>query len=398
MSATGPTMHMWIHAVAHGGDGLGRLEDGQVCFVPFALPGDRVKVRVHKRSATATWARLLEVVTPSPHRTEFIGDNPAMAEAYVWGCFGYPEQGEWKHRIVAESLRRIGKIETEVEWVEDPGQRLGYRTRAEFHGDGTRLGLYAAQSNRIVPMTRCPLCSEAVNGAFRTLAELRVRGSVIITAHPDTGEVMVWANPAELHRVCEAFPCANALGDGRARAVFEVDGVPIVNGTFCQSSLTLNRILLRVVQEMVGNSASLLDLYCGNGNLSLWLARRGGRVEGYDHAPEAVHAANALGLGCYRRGGEAVMAEVAARGGFETVILDPPRSGAAVLMPVLEKSDAERIVYVSCDPATLARDLKMLAAGGWRPERVAALDLFPHTPHVETVCLLRRNGTVETET
>ncbi len=398
MSTTGPTMHLWIHAVAHGGDGLGRLEDGQVCFVPFALPGDRVKVRVYKRSATATWARLLEVVTPSPHRTEFIGDNPAMAEAYIWGCFGYPAQGEWKHRIVTECLRRIGKIDTEVEWIEDPGQRLGYRTRAEFHGDGTRLGLYAAQSNRIVPMTRCPLCNNAVNGAFQSLAELRLRGSVVITAHPETSEVMLWTNPAELHRVRDAFPWANAMGDGRARAVFEVDGVPIVNGAFCQSSLTLNRMLLRIVQEMVGRPASLLDLYCGNGNLSLWLARQGARVEGYDHTPEAVHAANALGLGRYQRGGEAVMAEVAGRGGFEAVILDPPRSGAAALMPVLEKSDAERIVYVSCDPATLARDLKMLAAGGWRPERVAALDLFPHTPHVETVCLLRRNGTAETET
>ncbi len=397
MSTTGPTMHLWIHAVAHGGDGLGRLEDGQVCFVPFALPGDRVKVRVHKHSAKATWARLLEVVTPSPHRTEFIGDNPAMAEAYIWGCFGYPEQGEWKHRVVSECLRRIGKMETEVEWVEDPGQRLGYRTRAEFHGDGTRLGLYAAESNRIVPMTRCPLCNEAVNEAFHTLAELRVRGSVTITAHPDTGEVMVWTNPAELHRVRDVFPWANALGDGRARAVFEVDGVPIVNGAFCQSSLTLNRILLRIVAEMAGNSGSVLDLYCGNGNLSLWLARRGARVEGYDHAQEAVHAANALGLGGYHRGGEAVMAEVAARGGFETVILDPPRSGAPALMPVLEKSDAERIVYVSCDPATLARDLKTLAVGGWRPVRVAALDLFPHTPHVETVCLLRRDGSEETE-
>ena len=92
-----------------------------------------------------------------------------------------------------------------------------------------------------------------------------------------------------------------------------------------------------------------------------------------------------------------VMGEAVSRGGFETVILDPPRSGAQALVPVLEKSDAERIVYVSCDPATLARDLKQLAAGGWRPERVVALDLFPQTPHVETVCLLRRDGTEETE-
>ena len=384
MSSTGPLMHLWIHAVAHGGDGLGRLEDGQICFVPFALPGDRVKARIYKSSATATWARLLEVVTPSPHRTEFIGDSPAMAEAYVWGCFGYPEQGLWKHRIVTECLRRIGKIETEVEWIEDPEQRLGYRTRAEFHGDGTSLGLYAEQSNRIVPMTRCPLCNDTVNNAFRALAELRVRGSVMITAHPDTDDVMVWCGPSELQQVRGVFPLTNALGDGRARVKFEVDGVPVVNGTFCQSSLTLNRILLRVVSEMAGEPASLLDLYCGNGNLSLWMARKGARVEGYDHTPEAVNAADALGLGSYQRGSE-------------TVILDPPRSGAAALMPVLAKSDAERIVYVSCDPATLARDLKTLAAGGWRTERVAALDLFPHTPHVETVCLLRRSGAWEKE-
>ncbi len=382
-----PPVKLKVHAVAHGGDGLGRVE-GRVCFVPFALPGDTVRAKVFRRKASVSWARMLGVIEPSPHRIPFVGGEESAAPAHVWGCFSYPAQAEWKMRIVTDCLRRIGGVDAEPEWVEEPGLRLGYRTRAEFHGDGAVLGYYAVGTHTIVPMTRCPLCHDTVNTAFARLAPLGIRGGVVVTAHPVTGETMVWAPPEALDRVRALYPLANAPGDGAPRASFMVDGVPAVNGAFSQSSFLLNRLLVGLVREMAAGAESLLDLYCGNGNLSLSLIPAA-RVTGYDIAVESVEAARALG-GDYRRGGEPEMAAALEAGGHDTVLLDPPRSGAFALAPALARCGAARMVYVSCDPATLARDLKIIIAGGWRLRRLAALDLFPYTPHVETVCLLER--------
>ena len=220
---------------------------------------------------------------------------------------------------------------------------------------------------------------------------MRLKGSVTVTAHPETGETMLWAPPGGGPYLSRRFANVNAPRDPRPRARFEVDGVPVVNGTFCQSSLTLNRLLVGTVREMAGDGASLLDLYCGNGNLSLGLARAGVRVTGMDHAGAAVRAAAETGAGDYRTGDEAAMCALMASGRWDTVVLDPPRAGAAAVVEAAAAAAQARIVCVSCDPATLARDLAAFAGLGWRVKRAAALDLFPCTPHVETVCLLERD-------
>ena len=157
----------------------------------------------------------------------------------------------------------------------------------------------------------------------------------------------------------------------------------------------LNRLLIAAVEEFAGKPESVLDLYCGNGNLSLGMAAQC-RVVGMDHNRDAARAARKTKIeGAekhdYRKGGEDKMTALIASGEFETILLDPPRAGAKLLAPALAACQARQIVYVSCDPATLARDVKVMAAQGWSIVRAAALDMFPNTPHVETVCLLRRS-------
>jgi len=166
------------------------------------------------------------------------------------------------------------------------------------------------------------------------------------------------------------------------------DGVPVVNGAFSQSSLLLNRVLVRTVRELAGDAMSMLDLYCGSGNLSLSLAPRG-RLLGLDLCRDAIDAANAVRPGAYRRGDEHAFRD-ALRLPWELVLLDPPRMGAKAIAQDLAVCPANAIVYVSCDPATLARDLKIIMAGGWRLTRAVAVDLFPCTAHIETVCRLER--------
>jgi len=206
--------------------------------------------------------------------------------------------------------------------------------------------------------------------------------------NPDGGEPLVWTKFTS-RKLKQRFPQAQSPRDEGGRATFLFDGVPVVNGTFSQSSLLLNRLLRGVVRELVGDSVSLLDLYCGNGNLSLPFTEIPD-VLGIDHSKPAVKAAYSRRKGSYVTGGEAKMAAQVEKGGWDTILLDPPRAGAKMLAPSLAGCAARAIVYVSCDPATLARDLRTLAGGGWQPVRTVAVDLFPHTAHVETVCRLER--------
>src|SRR5690606_31557991 len=143
-----------------------------------------------------------------------------------------------------------------------------------------------------------------------------------------------------------------------------------------------NRLLVSRVHAAAEGAQRVLDLYCGAGNFTLGLAD-GVSVTGIDHNRAATAAAAALGRGQYSTGDERDMVTAIAQGPWDTIILDPPRTGAKALVPALARAEAARIVYVSCDPATLARDVARLAAEGWRIDSLHAVDMFPHTWHVE---------------
>jgi 23S rRNA (uracil1939-C5)-methyltransferase len=371
--------------MAHGGDGIGRI-DGRVCFVAGAIPGDTVRVHITRDKKSALWGEVAEVVEASPDRVEHELPEYDADGAATWLHFAYPAQAEWKCRIVQESLERIGGVAADVEWLDDPDLRLGYRTRATFHGDGVKLGYYRRGTHDILDLKRDPLSHEKLNAAFEKLRETNLKGSATLTVDPEGDKVLVWSKFPK-RKLKTLFPNANTPAEEGNRAMFFFDGVPIVNGCFSQSSLLLNRLLLSVVHNFVDNAPSVLDLYCGNGNLTIGLGDRA-EITGMDHNRYAVKSARRTKRGEYRPGGESEMLNLLAEDQWDTIVLDPPRAGAKALAPALAASTARKLIYVSCDPATLGRDLKTIVAGGWMLEKTVAIDLFPNTAHVETVCLL----------
>jgi 23S rRNA (uracil1939-C5)-methyltransferase len=376
-----------ITAVAHGGHGVGRHE-GRVWFIKGALPGETVRACVTRETKGVLWAEIEEIVAPSPHRV----DAPCPVFGQCGGCtwlhFAYPAQGEWKQRIVRDCFERIARVEVEPEWLEEPTLRLGYRTRAEYHADGSQWGFYAQGSRDVVSMAECPLCHPKLNVAFHRLRGLTFKGAVELVINPDGDDVLVWTQRP--HRKLKAmFAQFGTPSNKSRRASFVFDNVPIVNGTFSQSSLLLNRLLRATVHEMVSDAESVLDLYCGNGNLSLGLTHAR-KVQGIDHNRAAVKAAATQGQGLYSGGGEAAFSAALRSTHWNAVILDPPRTGAKAIAKNLAEVSADAIIYVSCDPATLARDVKALAAADWRVDRTMVIDMFPNTAHVETVCRLVR--------
>ena len=376
-----------ITTVAQGGDGIGRI-DGQVCFVPYALPGDTVSVSITRKTKNALWAKIEEIVTPSPDRIDTSCPVYGDCGGCSWLHFKYPAQAAAKQRLVSEALARIAGIETDVKWVEDADLRLGYRTRAEFHGDGHKLGFHRRGSHEIVDIRQCPLCHPRLNQALVKLREVGVKGSVTVTVNPEGDEVLVWSKFSK-RKLKQYFPMAQSPKTEGGRMHFAYAGIPVVNGTFAQSSLLLNRLLIKETHAALGTPVSVLDLYCGSGNLTLTLPKSID-VVGMDHNKYGVKGADLKRKGAYLVGGETKMKKLIAKGEVDTILLDPPRSGAKALVPALAECSARAVVYVSCDPPTLARDLKVLAQGGWKLTQCTALDLFPNTPHVETVCRLER--------
>lgn len=373
-----------ITGAAHGGDGVCRHE-GQVCFVAGGLPGDLVRVNVVRQAKNVLWGEIAEVIEPSPDRIDAVCGHSAACGGCSWLHFAYPAQGDWKWRIVRDSFQRLARLEIEPEWLEDASLRTGYRTRAEFRGAPGAIGFYGRGTHDVADIESCPLLHARLNEALARLRATAFIGHVEITVNPEGPQVLVWSKrPSQ--ELLSAFPQAQSPLDS-VREQFIFDGAPIVNGAFSQASLLLNRMLVGLVREMAGQPSSVLDLYCGNGNFSLQLAA--GRTLGLDHHGPSVEAPARMGRVEYRTAEEPEFMR-ALREPWDVVVLDPPRTGAKSIVPALAKAHCGAIIYVSCDPATLARDLRALVDAGWAVERAVAVDMFPNTWHVETVCRLTR--------
>jgi len=378
-----------IERVVPGGDGLGRV-DGEVCLVPYGLPGDRLAIAPPERRGGVLRAVAGEVVEASPARTAAACPVFGTCGGCTWLHFAYPAQAEAKRAIVADCFRRIARRDVEVGWIEDPALRQGYRTRATFRASRGRAGFLAARTHEVVDIAGCPLCHPRLNDAFEKLRASGLEGEFEITVNPEGAETLVWVREGEA-AVRAIFPQANSPRDGIVRHSFLFDGAPIVCGAFAQSSLLLNRILVQTVQSAIGTGESLLDLYCGNGNFSLRLAT-GRTVRGIDHNRAAIAAAAAMGSGAYESGDESAFVRAIGSAAWGTILLDPPREGAKAIMPALAGSRTERIVYVSCDPATLARDARVLFDAGWALAALVAVDMFPQTAHIECVATFERGA------
>lgn len=377
-----------ITAVAHGGHGVARI-DGQVCFVPYGLPGDTLRIALERETKSVLWGRIVEVLEPSPHRVvPPCGVYPECGSC-MWIHFGYPAQAAWKSQIVRDCFTRIGKMAVEPTLRDVPELRLGYRTRAEFHVQDGRIGYFKLGTNDVVDVEHCPLSHPRLNDALARLRTAKPRQPVEITVNPEEDDVLVWTRQPD-PEVGRVFPRAQHLKSREPRDWFSMDGVPVVNGCFSQSSLLLNRLLREIVHSQVGEPRNVLDLYCGSGNFSIALPESVD-VTGIDHNRAAIFAADTQRPGAYHAGDTRAMVDAVGRRPWDAIILDPPRAGAKELMRALGSARARRIVYVSCDPATLARDCRALAEHGWHVEQLDVIDMFPHTPHVECVARLERS-------
>jgi 23S rRNA (uracil1939-C5)-methyltransferase len=410
-------------ALAHGPHGVARVA-GKVHFVRQAAPGDEVEIVVEEEHRAFAYARVARVVVPGAARRTAPCVYLPRCGGCPWQHVAYAAQASAKESTVRELLARVGGIDPScVRPLLAAAQEYGYRRRLSLRVDDDRLGFMAAASHDVVPVDRCLLAQDRLEGAIAVASEwvaglaTRVkRVEVVATGDGDRIALVAQAEGALVARDAE---CAEELlrrtprlaalalygrgfrrlwGDDRVRVpLVDGDEMWLHAGDFSQVSDHGNAQLIGVVLELaaVTREQRIADLYAGAGNLSIPLARRAALVAAVERTPSSVDAARAnaqrLGLDNIELTAgttEAVLKGWVARGArFDTIVLDPPRNGAAEAVPSLLRLRPSRLVYVSCNPATLARDLKSLSSV-YDVAVVQPIDLFPQSYHVEAVALL----------
>jgi 23S rRNA (uracil1939-C5)-methyltransferase len=389
-----------VEKLVYGGEGLGRLE-GRAVLAPFVLPGERVRLRIVSEKPGLVRAGLLEVLAAAPERV-------APPCPYFMRCGGchyqhapYEMQLALKRAILEDQLRRIGKIAPSAEIGVVAGEPWGYRNRVQLHIANGALGYREAQSRKLCAVERCPIGSPAINVAIATLREMLrdarwprfLRGielftneaemqlNVLETEHPVARRFFDWCG----ERI--AGLVSGALDYGAAGHVWRVS-----YGSFFQvNRFLIDRLVETALDGAEGQTA--LDLYAGVGLFSLALARRFASVTAVESGARTAgdlrfNAERAgLGLRVEQTDAEVWMEQLETAPDF--VVLDPPRAGIGKRMVErLAQLRPPKLAIVSCDPATLARDLAGLTAAGYRIDRLTLVDLFPQTYHLEAVAHL----------
>jgi 23S rRNA (uracil1939-C5)-methyltransferase len=389
-----------VEKLVYGGEGLSRL-NGRVVFTPFVLPGERILAESRQEKPGLVRAQAVEVLDPAPERVA----APCPYFARCGGCHyqhaPYEYQLAVKRGILIEELRRLGKVEPPAEIEIVSGEPWAYRNRAQLHIEDGRLGYREARSHRLCAIDHCPISSPALNDAIRTLVSMQrdsrwprfVRSLEIFS---DEREVQI--NVLETDRpVARRFFdwCAELIPGVVTGALDYEKRFRVSSNSFFQ----VNRFLHdRLAEIAIGDASGerALDLYAGVGLFSLPLASRFRNVTAIESGGGAVRdlqfnaeRAGLTNIDAQQRTAEESLAGIAEPPDF--ILLDPPRSGLG--KQVVERLlglRAPRVTIVACDPATLARDLSALVAGGYRIDRMTLVDLFPQTFHMETVVALTR--------
>ena len=376
-----------IEKLVYGGEGLARL-DGKVVLIPYVAPGEVVRAAVEQVKKDLFRGRVLEVIA----NAESLVPAPCPYFERCGGChyqhLSYEVQVAQKIAVLREVLRRVGKIEFTGEIPAITAEPWQYRNRIQLHVDRGALGYFEHGSRRLCAIEQCPIASPTLNQAIAQLnSRISQLGSFTGAIELFTNETDVQVNvlervPRSVYSVFESIGTA---------APIDYRGFRVSRNSFFQvNRFLVDRLVDCAVADCQGDSA--LDLYAGIGLFAKALADRFRKVT----AVESGHSAfrdleHNLGDRVSSKNStvEEYLAALEARP--DLVLADPPRSGLTKhVVAELARIQAPALVIVSCDPATLARDLQGLIAGGYKIQTIAIVDLFPQTFHLETVVRLHR--------
>lgn len=411
------TYEISLEKLTYGSEAMGRLPDpqtgtrGRVVFVPFGLPGELVRVRLTQEKQNFARGELLEVLKASPDRIEPKCKHFGTCGGCHYQNLPYEKQLKAKTEILRDQLQRIGKIENPpVKPMVASPLEWNYRNHMQFHlADDGKLGFINSNGNSTFPIEECHLPEAGLNNIWHELRfdpnmnieriSLRCgQGDelmlVLESETDETPELEIEADISVLH-VYEGHPIVIA---GRDHIFFN-----ILNRDFRVSAVSFFQVNVKMAEKMVEHllvklpavsSATLLDVYCGVGLFSKFLASRYARVIGIESSPSACddfgfNLDEFDNVELYEGITEEILPALAGQvDNLSHLIVDPPRAGIEKhALDAIIKIKPQIIAYVSCDPSTLARDAARLVNGGYRLVEATPFDLFPQTYHIESISI-----------
>ena len=414
-------LDLTLTTMSNGPDAIGRSE-GRAVFVPFTISGETVRVEITEEKPTFARARLLEVLLPSPDRVAPVCRHFGVCGGCHWQHISYPAQLKWKRQIVVDQLARIGGIDSPnvLETIPSPDP-FHYRNHVQFSqtSDG-KLGFIKSSvqsvmsvDESVVPISECPITRPEIMELFAQLDiekldvdQIAVRvgaeGELMVAFESETGEPpdVELELPISVASVNGAGEALTMIGSDHLVHVIKGRPFRVSAGSFFQVNTGLAEALVRLVMDALAldGGETVFDLYCGVGLFTAFIASKAARVVGVESSPSAVRDAEVNldefeNVELFESPVELALPHL-----INTytpilpyIVLDPPRSGCDKTVTAgLIALAAPRIVYVSCDPATLARDARRLIGGGYRLASAQPLDMFPQTYHIETVAVFER--------
>lgn len=404
--------------IAHGGEAIARWE-GKVVFVPYAIPGEEVRVRLVEEKARYARAELLEVLQPSSDRVEPPCPYFGVCGGCQWQHISYRRQLDLRLEVVADQMRRLGRIaEPPLDGIVPADEPWGYRNyiqllpvpAAEGQAEAAvGLGFMGVDGRTVVPIAQCLLAHDLVDELHSSLdlewgefSRLSLRAGVntgerliLLETESDEAPELALELPASFAHLTGEGDLTTLVGDPYFHERMHDLLYRVFAPSFFPEHTAQVQNLMEVVREFcaLDGSERVLDLYCGVGAFSLDLATRATEVVGVEPSPWAAADAQANGEDLANftiHEGEVEEVLPALEGSFPVAVAYPPRTGLGGIIGGLAELGARRLVYVSDDPATLARDTVALQEAGFELTQMLALDMSPQTAHVETVALLTR--------
>jgi len=405
----GQRLEIDITTVAFGGDGIGRV-DNFVVFVPFVIEGERVEVEivdVKKRYATAD---LVRVLTPSPLRVEPRCPYYQRCAGCQYQHIDYVHQLELKRNQIRDVFERIGKItDPPIEPVVGSPRQYHYRNKIVVHGPG-QPGFWSVRGRSIIGIDQCPIAREEINEKLSALGgQLSAIDKHLAIRCNSEGRVWTYEESRTSFQLVHDPAVGRQAGSlSYIPEIIRGQKFEVPLGSFFQVNQGVIELALEHVREIFRASGCqiLVDAYCGVGLFALMLGDLARHVYGIEEDAKAIKAANEnaerMGLKAYdfypgktERLLFYTLRQCRSRSGRDgldetCLILDPPRSGCGkAVLKTLREQKPRRIIYVSCAPPMLARDIKELIAAGYTLQRVTPFDMFPQTAHCEAVAELR---------
>ena len=416
-----------ISSMAFKGYGVARI-DGKVTFVPYTMAGDEVWIDITEEKKRYSTARLSEIIKPSPWRVNPPCPYFGSCGGCQWQHIDYSAQGKLKEEILRDLLKRLGKLKEIPSIKVFPSPKpYDYRIRIQLKVNGRAMGYYREGSHQIVDIDHCPISHPLANRILRKLREesavLQLMKEIEINVSPQEGAGMIVFHPHSCD--CRIEPLTKKLLQGgqilrgiaiAGRGKINLFGDPmdftipsyqgrslklrISPGSFSQVNLEQNQTLIQMVLQFSGVNKEErgLDLYAGVGNLTLPLAMGAKEILGIEENRMALKDAqfNSERNGiqnCHFIQGrvERVLLDWE-RERPHLIVLDPPRAGCKTILDRVVRLEPEKIIYVSCEPTTLARDLRLFSERGYLLQKLGLIDMFPQTYHMEAVGLLKQPG------